>query len=83
MLGFLHISDLYPRKSWDSHECLLMTYRASPGYRFGPAFLFSWHVWEEGAWGHLPGIMAGKREMELLQPSGGGWSLHNIYLQGL
>lgn len=40
--GFLHTSDLYPRKSCDSHECLLMTWTdPSPGDSFGLPFVFS------------------------------------------
>lgn len=32
VIGFLCVSDLYPRKSCGSHECLLMTYRPSTGH---------------------------------------------------
>lgn len=40
MLGFLHVSDLHPRTSWDSHECLLVTYRASTGHSLAPLLSF-------------------------------------------
>lgn len=60
MIGFLHMCDLYPKKSRDAHEYLLMTWIGpSTGHSLGLPFPFpclgrgslGTHAWDHGTLG--------------------------------
>lgn len=61
MIGFLHVSDLYLRKSCASHRCLFTTFKPWHWAAFGPLFSLllthlergsmEAHAWDSGTLG--------------------------------
>lgn len=85
MIGFLHISDLYLRKSCASHGCLLTTYKPWHWAQFGPLFSLllthlgrgsmEAHAWDSGTFVYR------KKERERVAVRDGGYSFCNTYLE--